>query len=756
MAKTYHADYMSEINEAASRGDYATAAKLEQERNEKIVNTGSKQQQTNMYSQYLNTGNSGTSNTGNKSSGASSSSGALGAASGALDRAVGVGSSGVNLGAYKDANGNTSTYRPEFAGQTVQIGTQYVTYDARGYPTKSLNVKHAQSLGNDYTKNNLGLDQSKISNAADIYKGIYNALMQNGAALSGSALDNAYGKQNIQYGSGYTVDDYNKMISDAAAKGSYVLAGYLEDSKNALLQSLGRVNEQTSNYNGGWNWVDNGGGVGNIYTGALQDPTQTDQALGGGWYAGLGKGDPAEEYFYLNTDAPTMQEVLNYAAALGYDIFDETQTVPVGDLARKMMASGYVSPERLKAAETLKITVPAALRNLGIESDSTGTETLDATIKRMQSAGSGLDADVVRKMNEQGDVAKLYIEAAKNAQAQNAAAGGNLIRKKTSGSGGGYSSGAGTGGDDYVSELLKLYGDGGVYDQMQNELKALMDANVAKITAEYEGQKDDVNRGFDDIMRQYYINNENAKKNLGQQMAVYGVTGGATESALLGMNTDYQEALRKSELERISTLNELDQAIQQAKLTGDISLAEQALTLAQQRANNYGNVLQLMLNRQDAAEQQAYNRWLTEQQMAYDRQMTAQQQAYNQQMMQAELLASMGDFSGYKALGLTDAQINALGSNYTAQNTPKPRTPAKDPTPVVEETETVKWGSGLSNQDWRHFMSSLQQNVATGRVDVATDMLDSLVEAKEMKISKDQYNQAVGIFNSNGYNFATY
>ncbi|MBR2929251.1 MAG: hypothetical protein IKC24_08875 [Oscillospiraceae bacterium] len=669
MAKTYHADYMSEINDAVGRGDYAAAAKLEQERNEKIVNTGSKQQQTNLYSQYLNSGSSA-SGTGSKNSGVSSSSGALGSAAGVLDRAVGVGGKGTqNLGAYKDANGNTTTYRPEFAGQTVQIGKQYVTYNERGYPTKSVSVSHAQNLGNAYTSQNMGLDQTKISNAADIYKAIYNATMQNGAALSGNAQDNAYGKQNIQYSGGMSVEDYDEAIRQASAKGSNVLAGFLEDSRNALLQSLGRANEQTSTYNGGWNYVDNGGGIGNIYKGALADPAQTNQALGGGWYAGLGKGDPAEEYFYRNTDAPTMQEVLNYAAALGYDIFDETQTIPVGDLARQMMANGYVSPERLQAAETLKITVPAALKNLGIESDSTGTETLDAAIERMQSSGSGTVAETLKNMNGQDDVGKLYIQALTKPSGSGAAGNGysDLYKQYASGSMGGSSMGAYTGSNDYESELLKLYGEGGAYDQAQDQLKAMIDAQTKQAISGYETQKGAVNQSYDDVARQLYIDRENAKKNLAQQLAASGLTGGASESTMLGLNTNYQENVRQVEQERINTLSDLEQAIVQAQLTGDITYAERALALAQQQAESYGNVLQLLMNRQDAAKQQAYDRQMA----AYNQQLAAQDAAFNRQMMQAELLASAGDFSGYKALGLTDAEIATLNSNYQKQNAPK-------------------------------------------------------------------------------------
>ena len=569
----------------------------------------------------------------------------------ALDRAVGVGGSGTqNLGSYKDANGNTTTYRPEFAGQTVQMGNQYVTYNERGYPTKAVGVSHAQSLGNDYTKKNMGLDQTKISNAADIYKGIYNATMQNGTVLGGSALDNAYGKQNIQYSSDFSAEDYDKLIGNAAAKGSNVLAGFLEDSKNALLQSQGKANQQTSTYNGGWNYTDNGGGVGNIYTGSLKDPVQTDQAFGGGWYAGLGKGDAAEEYFYRNTDAPTMQEILNYAAILGYDVSDETAVIPIGDLKRQMIAGGYVSPDTLQKAETLKITVPAALRNLGIETGNSGTDALDAAIRNMQSRSNGITSytQVVQQMG---------LKNGADSAANSATFGGSY---------GGVNS-ADTGYGELENQLMDLYSDGGGYTAALQRLRDMTDAQVKQATSGYESQKETVNRSYADMFRQLYIDRENSRKNLGQQMAVYGVTGGAAESTLLGLDTNYQNALRQGEQGRIGEISELDQAILQAELTGDINYAKQALQMEQERLNNYANVLQMLIDRQDAAQQQAYERELE----AYKYRQAAQEDAYNKQMTKAELLASAGDFSGYKVLGFSDAEIAALEKAYKAENTSK-------------------------------------------------------------------------------------
>ena len=635
MAHDVNTNYSLLIDEAVKKGDYANAAKYEQQRNEKIVATGSSQQQTNLYSQYL--GGSG----GNSSASTGSAGNNLSASyTEAMDRAVGVGGKATtNLGAYKDASGKTTTYRPELAGQTVQMGNQYVTYNAQGYPVKSTSVEHAKNLGNAYTSQYMGLDQTKVSNAADIYKGIYNATMHSPSYVSGSALNNAYGKQNIQYSGGYSVADYEKMIRDAAGKGNNVYAGYLEDSKNALIADRGlSPGLQTSRYNGGWNYVDNGGGVGNIYRGAQKDAVQTEQALGGGWYAGQGKGD-AGEYFYRNYDAPGMQEVLSYARAMGYNVDDENAAVPVGDLARQMMVNGYVSPERLQKAETLKITVPAALKALGIESESDGTQALDMAIRNMQ-RGMG-DISYTSAMQgggiEENEASYAKALAAAAADRSAAAEAGNygLSTPYTTAMGGGY-------GGSYEDQLMSLYNNGN--DAMKSQLRAIVDAQTRQAADAYGAEKEDVNQGYADMNRQLYINRENNKKNLAQQLAAYGITGGASESALLDINTGYEEALRQSEQARIGELSALDRAIAEAQLAGELSYAQQALQLEQDRINNQANVLQMMMNRQDS---QA----ATE----FDRQMAA-----------ADLMASVGDYSGYKTLGLTDEQIAALGSAYTA------------------------------------------------------------------------------------------
>lgn len=302
-----------------------------------------------------------------------------------LSRALGTGASASNrLGAYKDAGGNTTTYRPEFAGQTVQLGNQYVTYNEQGYPTRSISVKHAKELGNAYTMEYFGLDQTKIVNAGDIYQGIYNATMQKASLVKGSELDNAFAQRNIQYDGALGVEEYDALIRDAVAAGNNVLAGYYEDSRNALIADKGLAPAlQTGTYNGGWSWVENGGSIGtDSAAGARRAAEQTD----GGWFAGQGKGDARKEYIYCNADAPTLEEVERYAASHGYTVTDENAATLFDELALQMMAGGYVSPETLHRAELLRTAIPAMLEKLGIESSNSGMDALDAAIRNSRSA----------------------------------------------------------------------------------------------------------------------------------------------------------------------------------------------------------------------------------------------------------------------------------------------------------------------------------------------------------------------------------
>ena len=508
-----------------------------------------------------------------------------------LDRAVGKGvSAGENLGAYTTASGAVSTVRPEFAGQTVQMGNKYITYDDRGSPTKAIGVDWAKQLGNDYTSQNMGLDQRNIANGADIYRALYNQGMNSGTNATGN-LANAFGKRNIQYDATLGRSDYESLIQNAAAKGNNVLAGYYEDSLNALLNNLGMGNQMTSNYNGGWNYVDNGGGVGNIYAGAMADPNNPAMALGGGWNIGQGLGDAESERFYVNNDMPSMQEVIAYAKMLGYDTEDENVTIPVGDLSRQMIASGYVAPGTQKTADTLGVALPAVLQNLGMEAgDNLGTNALTNAIASMRQGTGGAQIS-------DENLATLYNMAA-------AATAADAPMSRANAYGGNYGGGRA---QDIANQILGMnYNDwtqGGEYaslaDRYSDQGRAAMQNTLGQISSR---------------------------------------TGGLASSyATTAAQQQYNEY--------ISMLEEV----------------------ARQMYDNDRSDMMDNFNMMRTLENDEYAR----QQDALDRQQAAQDDAFSRQMAAAELMAGIGDFSGYKALGLTDDQIAALGANYAAKNQPK-------------------------------------------------------------------------------------
>lgn len=149
-----------------------------------------------------------------------------------------------------------------------------------------------------------------------------------------------------------------------------------------------------------------------------------------------------------------------------------------------------------------------------------------------------------------------------------------------------------------AGNLAGIYGEDGLYAQALKNQQAANDAAVEKAVASLEGQKEDTNQSYANLFRQLYIDKMKSKKNIDQRMAAQGVTGGAAESTLLGLNTSYEEALRQGEQERIGTLGDLDQAITDTRLTGDITNAEAAAANARERGAGYASVLQGLLSQE--------------------------------------------------------------------------------------------------------------------------------------------------------------
>lgn len=215
------------------------------------------------------------------------------------------------------------------------------------------------------------------------------------------------------------------------------------------------------------------------------------------------------------------------------------------------------------------------------------------------------------------------------------------------------------------------------YDQIAAQQEAAQRAAVNQAINQLSGQKGDIEQSYDDLYRQLYIDRRMAEKNLPQQLASMGISGGLSESTLLGTQTAYTDALRQGEQEKLGTLNDIDQAIANAQLTGDINIAQQAAQLAMNRLQSYGDLIGQLQDQQRWASEFAANQnqniisnnqW----QQTFNRQQMLDQMnrddlSYDRKLQIAQYLyENTGDASGFRSLGFTDAQIFALQSSYAA------------------------------------------------------------------------------------------
>lgn len=215
------------------------------------------------------------------------------------------------------------------------------------------------------------------------------------------------------------------------------------------------------------------------------------------------------------------------------------------------------------------------------------------------------------------------------------------------------------------------------YDQIAAQQEAAQRAAVNQAINQLSGQKGDVEQSYDDLYRQLYLDRRMAEKNMPQQLAAMGISGGLSESTLLGTQTAYTDALRQGEQEKLGTLNDIDQAIANAQLTGDINIAQQAAQLAMNRLQSYGDLITQLQNQQRWAAEFAANQnqalignnqW----QQQFNRQQMLDQMnrddlSYDRKLQLAQYLyEKTGYVSGFRSIGLTDQQIAALQSSYAA------------------------------------------------------------------------------------------
>lgn len=159
--------------------------------------------------------------------------------------------------------------------------------------------------------------------------------------------------------------------------------------------------------------------------------------------------------------------------------------------------------------------------------------------------------------------------------------------------------------EDAMSDLQDRYDKLSAQQQQANALA------VKQGVQRLENQKYGINQAYDDSARQAYIANMQGKKNLPQQLAYSGATGGATETANLGLQTSYENNLSNITTNRANALNDIDNAIIELKNNGDLSAAQLALENSQQALSAYQNLMASKINYDTTKQENDFNRQLS-------------------------------------------------------------------------------------------------------------------------------------------------
>ncbi len=168
--------------------------------------------------------------------------------------------------------------------------------------------------------------------------------------------------------------------------------------------------------------------------------------------------------------------------------------------------------------------------------------------------------------------------------------------------------------DAYKEYMQKQYEEQQRAIEEQNRLA--VEQGVNRLNA----QRTNINQSADDNARQAYIMHMQQRKALPQQLASQGVSGGATETANLGLASDYQNNVNTINQNRANSIQDIDNAIVDLQNTGDLNTVEQVLSNNQAALDAY---------REAFNQQQDYNKWATE--FNANRKDTSWEQAYKEQ-----------------------------------------------------------------------------------------------------------------------------
>lgn len=156
------------------------------------------------------------------------------------------------------------------------------------------------------------------------------------------------------------------------------------------------------------------------------------------------------------------------------------------------------------------------------------------------------------------------------------------------------------------------------YQQAMEQQKRSQEELLNKSIAEIEKSRASQGQAFSDNARQAYVANLMSQKRLGEQMNYQGLGGGATESALSGMESAYQNALAKNNIEKANAMANIDNAINQTRSQSNAQIAEIMSNYQRDIANAKREQDNQLFNRRMQMKQQAMDEYNTERNNAMD------------------------------------------------------------------------------------------------------------------------------------------
>lgn len=215
------------------------------------------------------------------------------------------------------------------------------------------------------------------------------------------------------------------------------------------------------------------------------------------------------------------------------------------------------------------------------------------------------------------------------------------------------------------------------YEQRSGLLKNNLDSTLKNLQTDYDASKASINNDAEKSSREAYINSMLSKKNMAQNMAAQGLSGGASETTMAGLENNYGNARN----EIATTANE-----------------------------NLGSLLDLYNKNRNSA-QQAYN-----DQLAADALQKAQYMTQFENDRQ-NMLAQAYDSQLSKLMSLDPSFVAAMSGYTSSQSGYTPTQQAAASNKVNSVSTTQSGGTGGTTRNW--YLNRARQLRQSGRSDTS-------------------------------------